>query len=278
MRIWHQSFTVLDDIPGYSEALSARIREVVRPDTEVVLHGQIPGTFSSDYPGSDIEYGTLFWMHGLQWLASAREAQAQGFDAMVLATIPSPMITEIRTLIDIPAVGYGDGAMNLAGLYGRRAGMLLFDTKRGESWDEVVHQWGLTQRFAGIAEVGVSFRDVLGAHADPSRRDEVVGRIVDSATRFVRENRVDVLLAGQMPMNLLLVQAGVSEIAGATVVDGIAASFKLAELMVDLQRVSGMKASRRGYYHAAPPSGRVDQVMAFYGLDGLGGRFPERPL
>lgn len=278
MRIWHQSFTVLQDIPGYSDALAERIKHVVRPDTEVVLHGQIPGTYSSDYPGTDIEYGVLFWMHGLQWLAAAREAEAQGYDAMVLATIPSPMVTEIRSLVDIPVVGYGDGAMNLAGLYGRRAGLLLFDTNRSESWDEVVHQWGLSERFCGVIESGVSFRDVLGAHANPARRDEVVGRIVEAAARFVKEKKVDVLLAGQMPMNLLLAQAGVTEIAGATVMDGIATCFKLAETMVDLQRVSGMRASRRGYYHAQPAPKRVDQVMQFYGLEGLGKRFPEQKI
>ncbi len=41
MRIWHQSFTVLQDLPAYADALKLRIGEVVRPDTEVVLHGGV---------------------------------------------------------------------------------------------------------------------------------------------------------------------------------------------------------------------------------------------
>ena len=90
MRIWHQSFTVLQDLPAYVEVLKQRIAAVVRPDTEVVLHGQIPGTYPSDYPGTDLAYGVLYWVHGLQWLAAAREAQKQGFDAMVLASIAGP--------------------------------------------------------------------------------------------------------------------------------------------------------------------------------------------
>src|SRR6185369_1995009 len=91
MRIWHQSFTVLQDLPAYVQVLKERIATVVRPDTEVVLHGQIPGTYTSEYPGSDLAYGVLYWMHGLQWLAAAREAEKQGFDAMVLASIAGPM-------------------------------------------------------------------------------------------------------------------------------------------------------------------------------------------
>ncbi len=68
--------------------------------------------------------------HELQWAAAAREAERQGFDAMVLASIPSTMIRELRTLVDIPIVGYGETAFNLAGRYGRRVGMLFFNTAR----------------------------------------------------------------------------------------------------------------------------------------------------
>ena len=45
MKIWHQSFTVLDDLPAYREAMERHIRKVVLPDTEVVLHGMRPGTY-----------------------------------------------------------------------------------------------------------------------------------------------------------------------------------------------------------------------------------------
>jgi len=71
MKIWHQSFTVLQDLPDYVNALKLRISEVVRPGTEVVLHGQIEGTYSSDYPGTDLAYGVLYWMHGLQWVGGS---------------------------------------------------------------------------------------------------------------------------------------------------------------------------------------------------------------
>ena len=274
MRLWHQSFTVLQDLPGYVDALKRRIGEVVAPGTQVTLHGQIPGTYSSDYPGTDIAYGMLYWVHGLQWVAAAREAERQGYDGMVLASIGSPMAREIRSIVDIPVVGYGEAAFNLAGLYGRRAGMLFFITERLDFWPTQIAEWGLADRFAGIGHAGVTFRDVLEGHGDPRRQDEVVGRIVASGERLVREKGADVIIPGEMPMSLLLAKAGVTEIAGATVIDGIAATFKTAELMVDLRRVGGMTASRRGFYHAKPAPERVEQVLRFYGLEGLGGRIP----
>ncbi|MGH8811473.1 MAG: aspartate/glutamate racemase family protein [Advenella sp.] len=274
MRIWHQSFTVLQDLPAYEEGLKKRINEVVRSDTNVVLHGQIPGTYTNDYPGSDLAYGVLYWMHGLQWIAAAREAENQGFDAMVLASIAGPMAREIRSIVDIPVVGYGEAAFNLAGLYGRRAGMLFFIKERLDFWPEQLRQWGLTERFAGIEHAGVSFSDVLAAHMDEQRMQEVVEKIVKQGEKLVRETGADVIVPGEMPMNLLLSKAGVTQIAGATVIDGIAASFKMAELLVDLKQLSGMRPSNHGYFHQAPDRGRFEQVLAFYGLSDLGARIP----
>lgn len=275
LRIWHQSFTVLQDLPPYRDALRDRIARVVRPDTEVVLHGQIPGTYPSDYPGTDIKYGFLYWIHGLQWVTAAREAERQGFDAIVLASIPSPMIREIRTLVDIPVIGYGETAFHLSGLYGRKVGMLFFNTERKDFWPEQMHQWGVSERFAGIAPAGVSFREVADALTNPERCSETIATIIASGEKLAEECGADVIVPGEMPMNLLLANAGVNYMGGATVIDGIATCFKMAETLVDLKKLSGMAPSRRGYFHDRPDPARVEQVLRFYGLENLGNRIQE---
>ena len=48
MKIWHQSFTVLSDLGPYSDALKAHFKRVARPDTEIVMHGMSPGTFTTN--------------------------------------------------------------------------------------------------------------------------------------------------------------------------------------------------------------------------------------
>jgi hypothetical protein len=73
----------------------------------------------------------------------------------------------------------------------------------------------------------------------------------------------------------LLANAGVHHIGGATVIDGIATCFKMAETLWDLQQLSGMTPSQQGFFHAKPDPGRVDDVLKFYGLENLGRRIQE---
>lgn len=275
MRIWHQSMTVLADLPAYAASLHDRIRRIVRPDTDVVLHGFIPGSFPANYPGPDIAFSYPYWLHNNQWIAAGLEADRQGYDAMVLASMPSPMLREIRTLIDIPVVGYGDTAFRMAGLYGRRFGMLFFNTERLDFWPDFIRNMGLQDAFVGIHPAGVTFQEVAAAHGDPALRPDVLARVQQAAERMVRDCGADVLIPGEMPLNLLLADAGISQIAGATVIDGLATTFKMAETMVDLRRISGMQQSRHGWFHAAPPRPRVQELLDFYGLTTLGARIPE---
>ena len=273
MRIWHQSMAVLRDVPEYTEALRKRLPTIVRPDTEVVMHGLAVGTMdNANYPKEDLSSAYLMMVHGNQWIAAGLDAQAQGFDAMVLATLGNPMLREIRSLIDIPAVGFGDVSFRMASMYGHRFGLMFFNTVREGFWRDNIRSMGLAESFSGIMHAGVSFQDVVGAHADEKLRADVIKRVKASGERMVKEMGVNVIVPGEMPLNLLLANEKVSSIAGATVVDGLALSFKMAELMVDLKRTTGMMASRSGWGHAQPDMGRVEQVQAFYGLDKLRGR------
>ena len=51
------------------------------------------------------------------------------------------------------------------------------------------------------------------------------------------------------------------------IIDGLASTMKMAELMVDLQNATGIKHSRQGWFNSVPGKARLDQVAAFYGVD-----------
>jgi hypothetical protein len=49
--------------------------------------------------------------------------------------------------------------------------------------------------------------------------------------------------------------------------DGIAVTLKMTEMQVQLRRSVGLGQSRQGWMNDQPDRQRVDQVLAFYGLN-----------
>jgi Asp/Glu/hydantoin racemase len=267
MRIWHQSFTVLQDLPAYAEAMKAHARKVCRPDTEIAWHGQLAGTYPSNYPGDDIAYGYLVGMHGHQWVAAARQAEREGFDAYAMCTLPNPMLREVRSLVDIPVVGLGEAVFHMATMYGQRFGVMLFIDRMVPLYREQVERYGLAARCAAIRASGLGFRDVLAGYSAPG---PVIERFQDAARRMIRDDGADVIVPGEVPLSMLLAANGVTRVDDVPVMDTLAVSLKMAELMVDLARAIGIRHSRHGFFNSVPSTARVDEVQRFYGVDKLG--------
>jgi Asp/Glu/hydantoin racemase len=265
IRIWHQSFTVLSDLGAYSEALRTHFSTVARPDTEIVMHGMHPGTYRSNYPGDDIKYVALQYLHGLQFLAAGVHAEAAGFDAYAISTLPEPALRETRSLLNIPVVGYGEAAMLTACTLGRKFGVLVFIDELAELVADNASRHGLAQRFAGAAHVGFRFADVLEGFADPTR---LIGQFQEGARRLIAAG-ADVIIPGEAPLNVLLARNGVNQVDGVPVVDSLAAWVKQAEALVDMRRAGGLEPSRRGYFGGQPDRARVAELLRFYRLDGL---------
>jgi Asp/Glu/hydantoin racemase len=262
MRIWHQSLTVLGDLPAYEERMRTHVRNVVRLDTEVVLHGMLPGTYPANYPGDDIAYRFLFTMHSMQWAVHALNAEAGGFDAFALCSLPDPMLAEIRTLVDMPVIGCGEVCFKLAAANARRFGMLLFIDRMAARYLQQIEEHGLSQYCVGVEPVGLRFNDVLGAFGKPG---EIIDRFRMAARRLIAAG-AQAIIPGEIPLNVLLAAEGVDNVDGVPLIDSLAETLKKAEAMVDAKASGSASADRRGWSHEPPPRQRVLQVLDFYGL------------
>lgn len=263
MRIWHQSFTVLQDLGAYDQALRAHFKRVARPGTEIVLHGMHPGTYRSSYPGEDIRHASLQYLHSLQFFAAALRAQEEGFDAFAISTLPEPGLREIRGLVEIPVVGYGESAMLTACMLGQKFGVLLFIEEMTRLIEDNVRGLGLHQRFTGARHVGFRFKDVLAAYEDPT---ELIGRFEVAARALIAEG-ADVIIPGEAPLCVLLASHGVSSVDGVPVLDSLACWIKAAETLVDLRTQSGVRGCSSGYFHEPPKRERLRELASFYRLD-----------
>src|ERR1700750_1786061 len=149
MRIWHQSFTVLEQLPAAAARLQELFRKVARPDTEVVMHGMHAKTYRTNYPGTDISHNYVQYLHGQQFVVGAIAAEEAGFDAYAIMSIPEPALRETRSIIDIPVVGYGESSMLLARMLGERMGVLLFIEQMTPIIQQNAERIGLASKFGG---------------------------------------------------------------------------------------------------------------------------------
>ncbi len=266
MRIWHQSFTVLSDLPAYADAMRRHAAKILRPDTKVTWHGQLPGTYPGNYPGDDIGYGYLYGMHGNQWVASGRQAEREGYDAYALCTLPNPMLREVRSLLSIPAVGLGETSFQIATTLGQKFGVLLFIDRMIPLYREQIERYGFDRRCAAIRPSGLTFKDVLAGYSNPG---PVIDRFKTAARAMIANDGADVIIPGEVPLSMLLAVHGVNRVDDVPIIDTLACALKMAELMVDLRRATGVSHSRHGFFNSVASAARADQVAAFYGTDRL---------
>jgi allantoin racemase len=260
MRIWHQSFTVLSDLGAYDRALRAHFAHVSRPGTEIVMHGMRPGTYRTNYPGDDIKHAGFQFLHSLQFLQAAVQAEREGFDAFALSTLPEPALIEIRGLVDIAVVGYGESAAREAAKHGR-FGALVFIPELAELYAANVGRYGLGEQMVGAEDVGFRFSDVLAAFDEPA---PLIDRFRGAARKLIARG-AQAIIPGEAPLNVLLARNGVTDVDGVPIIDSLAAWIHAAERAVDARR-SGDSPRGSGYFGARVDRARRDELLAFYGL------------
>jgi hypothetical protein len=117
---------------------------------------------------------------------------------------------------------------------------------------------------AGVVASGLRFQDVLSGYANPA---PVIDRFQEAARLVIRQTGADVIIPGEVPLNLLPARNGMTQADNVRVIDRLASTMKMAELMVDLQQATGINHGRQGWFNSEPDKARLDQVAAFYGID-----------
>lgn len=268
MRIWHQSFTVLDDVPHYRDALERHLGAVAAPGTEVTLHGMKPGTYPSDYPGTHIKYAYLSGLHKEQFVHAALRAQDEGYDAFLIATIPDTAYEECRTVVDIPVVSFGHTSVLMAATLGSTVGIVNFIGALEPQLRRNMRTYGLEAIVGPIRQVAAEFTDVMSAYAAP----EGLLAAFRSAAREAIDAGATVIVPGEGPLNVFLADHGVSRVDDVPVLDSLGTLLQVAEMRARQYRLAGLVPSRHGFHHEQPPRDLIDRARAFYGtpasLDG----------
>lgn len=260
MRIWYQSFTVLEDVGPYATALREHLTARAAEGTEIDFHGMRPGTYPSAYPGTHISYSYLAGLHKEQFVAAALRAEREGYDAMLIATIPDTGFEECRALVDIPVVAFGNASVAFAATLAPKVGIVNFIDALRTQLRRNMLLYGFADLVGPIVALGRGFDDVVNGFAEP----EPLIEAFTAAARTAIADGAQAIIPGEGPLNVFLASHGVSRVDDVPVIDSLGAGLALTETRARMYADSGLRPSRNGFYFAKPPDEVVESARTQY--------------
>jgi allantoin racemase len=263
MRIWYQSLVEANS-GSYFTGLQKRAQQVGRPGTEVEFVGLPAGTYGGHAPADVVVYPYLMSLHIQFIVDNALHAQARGYDVFVVGSVQDPGMEEASSVLDIPVVGYGESAMHLACCLGSRFSVIAFHAGFDQMMDLRIRKLGLEQRASPTLLMDADFAAVGKALDDPG---ELLDRFTTTARKAIAAG-AEAIIPGQLYLSEVIARAGITRIDDVPIVDGLTATLKMAEIMVDMKRL-GIQVTRRGYTHARPPDEMIEYARRVHGRPAL---------
>jgi allantoin racemase len=255
MRVWYQSLFDSGRMPAYFEGLTARARVVARPGVEVEFFGLPEDAYGGRVPADVVIYPYLMSLHIQFILDNALRAEAEGYDVFAIGSVQDPALEEARSLVDIPVVGYGEAAMHFACCLGSRFAIVAFQAGFDQMMDLRIRALGLGERALPTVLMQADFADVGKGLVGSG---PLVDEFRATAQRVVAQG-AEAIIPGQLYLSEAIARAGMTRIDEVPVVDGLAATLKMAEAMADLKRL-GIGVTRRGYTHARPSADMIEHA------------------
>jgi allantoin racemase len=224
--------------PNTSESMTKHLERelapVKGPDTEIVCvnpeHG--PVSIESAYDEALAIPPTLELI---------RQAERDGYDAVVIACFSDPGLHAARELVSIPVVGIQEATMHVAAQLGFRFTITTTFPKRVPAKIEAVRIAGLESRLASVRPLNMT---VLEMDREP---ECTKARLIEVAQAAANEDGAEVVILGCA--GLAGYAADVERETGMKVLDPSPIALKTAEMLVSL----GLRHSKRGLF-AQPPA------------------------
>ena len=224
--------------PNTSEAVTARVEGVIRriahPETEATVmqipHG--PEGLESYY---DESVAAPFL------LQVVRDANSQGYDAIVITAFCDPAIEAVKELSDIPVFSLEETTISIALLLGNRFGILTEKKHKVAVKQQHVRKLGLESRLASVRPLDMGVTEIA---LNPERVRE---KGIALGRKMVEEDGAEVIIMGCASMAGY--SADMEAALGVPVLDPVGVTFKVAEGLTEL----GVRHSKIGLYATPAP-------------------------
>lgn len=209
--------------PNTTESMTEHIRrelvKIKRPETELMVvnpeHG--PVSIESVYDET---------LAGPPTLELVRQANQEGYDAIIIACFSDPALDAAKEVSEIPVIGIEEATLHVAAMLGHKFSITTVFSTRVPTRDLHVRMHGLESRYASSLVMNMP---VLEMDAKP---EEAKARILELARQAVKEQGAEVVILGCA--GLAGYAADVERELGVVVLDPTAVAFKMAEALTEL--------------------------------------------
>ena len=229
--------------PNTSKSMTDHLRreleKIKRADTElkVVCSEYGPITIESAYDEALAEPATL---------ERVRQANEEGYDAVILACFSDPALVAAKEISDIPVVGIEEATMHIASMLGHKFSVTTSGKNRVPTRDLHARKHGLESRFASSLVLDMSVAEM------DAKPEEAKARILAVAREAVAEHGTEVIILGCA--GLAGYAEDVERELGVVVLDPSSVALKVAEALVDL----GLRHSKIARF-APPPEKEIKE-------------------
>jgi allantoin racemase len=163
------------------------------------------------------------------FLDAFREAERQGYDAVVPLGTLDLGVDAGRCVVDIPVVGPSESMLHIASMLGRRFGIIMYDDFVIPLGYRMVERFHMIDKVVGWRTCGFELPGII------ANRDQVVSRFVDNARELVKLGADVILPMGITQCPVHIKPDWLMQELGVPVVEGIGAPIRLAAMLVSLK-------------------------------------------
>lgn len=249
MNLFYQSMGVArrSESGLYAQTLKKILQNAAAAGTTVSVRGLGPGKAIAD------QYRFLELLDTAEVLENGLRAESDGYDAFLIGNVFEPGLHALREALNIPVLGLCESSVHLACLMGASFSIVNVNPKFTRRIVENIAGTGLSSRLVSIDEMQIERGQALDlAFEDDAVRSKVIDQFMSAAQQGITKGAEVIIPAGGIVMTILA-RAGIFAVDRTPVVNGLIALIKIAELAVQVKRLTGTFTSKRMMY--APPSG-----------------------
>lgn len=237
------------------------LRGVARPETEFNMVN-----ISDVYPLKNNQYLYFKWACMEGTLEKVLKAEREGYDAVFISCNLDIALYEAREIVNIPVTATLESAALVAYMMGTRYSLVSVDDQNAKIQKLLLDMYGLGGKLASCRSINIDANDLYPEITPPER---VLEKAIYVGKKCVEEDGAEIIIPGCTLISSVLTHSldDPVEVIGAPVLDGMIIGFKLAEMMVDLQKKAHIHpVSRRGFFQF-PPSKDFHSLRKFLGKE-----------